>query len=161
MARRPESQLTEEIVRSATDKINALRAQIDPSTLDPSKDERKEQAPARKGFETHFHRLITLAQEKGINIERSPRDMLIKEMENDLKLRQLTNLAGLLYNRILDSYRANHANVWDGFLAYYRILSAMCQVDPEVESALKPIISFMAINSNHDVEDPAKDVDEV
>ena len=117
--------------------------------------ERLEALKPRKGCENFVALMITIAQELGINLN----NYSLAQMEIDQKIREqlptLIHRLQSLSQLASDTLLAASSEYWNGFLSYYRVLSAIAQSNADIAMRLKPITEFMAHNTRKN----SKDID--
>ncbi len=148
MARRPAKTFTSEAHSNVLQQLQDVTNSLDGFTVSLNKNERIELLPARKGFEDYLYRLISIAKEKGLNLEGFPHDEIEQDVKAEAMMRDVVDKAGEIYHSVQDTYRVTRNKVWEAFLAYYKMATALSKLDPAIETRLKPIVNFMSNSTN-------------
>jgi hypothetical protein len=125
-------------------RYEAIVAEIKQFGLVLSIDERRRLLHARKDSDEHVERVIDLAIKHGQSLPGIP----LQGMRNDFRLakamRPVADRATLADQLVSDTTGQAEHEYWQGFLAYYGVLSTLALRLPELAKELEPVTKFMA-----------------
>lgn len=125
-------------------RYDAIVAELKQFGLVLSIEERRRLLHARKDSDEHVDRVIDLAVKHGQSLPGIP----LQGMRNDFRLakalRPLADRATLADQLVSDTTGQAENEYWQGFLAYYGVLSTLASRLPELAKELEPVTKFMA-----------------
>ncbi|HEX2568735.1 MAG TPA: hypothetical protein VH877_04185 [Polyangia bacterium] len=125
-------------------RYEAIVAELKQFGLVLSVDERRRLLHARKDADEHVERVLDLAVKHGQSLPSIP----LQGVRNDYRLakalRPLADRATLADQLVSDTTGQAEHEYWQGFLAYYGVLSTLAQRLPELAKELEPVTKFMA-----------------
>lgn len=136
--------LTAQEVADLLTQAKAITAKLKAHGIALSTDDRKRLLRARRGAGEHIQRVVELATKHGVSLPNVP----LAGIANDVKLEQQLQpieeelRVGLQFAEDTGAQAASEA--WEGFLAYYGVLSSMAQRMPDVAADLASVVEFMS-----------------
>ncbi len=143
-----DNSLTVQEVAELLTQAKAISAKLKAHGIVLTTDERKRLLRARRGANEHIQRVVDLATKHGVSLPNVP----LAGIANDLKLEQQLQPIGEELRVALqlaeDTGAQAASEAWEGFLAYYGVLSSMAQRMPDVAADLASVVEFMAKRSS-------------
>ena len=125
--------------------IKNVEDRVKKYTVVLTKSERGATTKFRRGGELIVGLLASLATEHGIALPKITTAGMTADLLLAQRLRPLANAVESLQQRVDDTVLEAQSECWWAATAFYTALNRMIDVDPKLESALKPIIDFFAI----------------
>lgn len=101
----------------------------------------------RKGLGSMLHLLFEVLEERGLDVPTCPIENLKKLAHMEHQMQSLMNQLDTLHQLARDTYRLARGEVWDGFLNYYGVLTAMATRSQELKNRIRPLVEFMSNNA--------------
>ncbi len=109
--------------------------------------DRNEPLRPRKGSEQIQKKMISMARSMNFALPGYDLDQIERAQALVSQLQDLTARLRATEKILSDTLLVVNGIAWDGFLNYYRVLSAMAQGRAEIDIKLKPFKEFMAVGS--------------
>lgn len=109
-----------------------------------NKEERVRLSNPRVGSEPMMDLVLRLAEQRGLRTNALRPEDVRADLTLAEALLPLFQELTQAYQALWDVLRQARSEAWEGSLAFYGILSALGENDPDVELALAPALSFMS-----------------
>jgi hypothetical protein len=108
-------------------------------------DERKRLLRPRRGAAEHIQRVVELATKHNISLPNVPLSGIANDLQLERQLGPIEEELRVALQSAEDTGAQAASEAWEGFLAYYGVLSSMAQRMPDVAADLQSVIEFMAV----------------
>lgn len=132
-------------VDSFIERVEALSEELQEFTVSLSADQRKRTIKFRRGGEGVVSAVAVLADKHGLSLPATSTAGMASDLTLAQRLAPLAMAVSALQQRIDDTVLEAQGESWWAATAYYTVLSRMASGDPELQTALKPLIDFFAI----------------
>ena len=140
--------LTAQEVAELLAQAKAITAKLKAHGIVLTTDDRKRLLRARRGASEHIQRVVDLATKHNVSLPNVP----LAGIANDLLLAQqlgpIEEELRVALQIAEDTGSQAGSEAWEGFLAYYGVLSSMAQRMPDVAADLSSVVEFMAIKTH-------------
>jgi hypothetical protein len=131
--------------------VMALARKLGPQL---STNERRRVSHPRKDSEPIVTDLTRLAREYNITTRLISPDDADNDTTLQQSIRAITQDAFTAWSALRDVYIQARGESWDAALVFYGALAQAAQTDPQIFTALQPIIAFFATGSRADKQNP-------
>ncbi len=107
-------------------------------------DERKRTLKARRGADAHVQRVVDLANKHGVALPNIPLAGISSDLQLANQVQPVEDELRVSLQVAEDIGRQASSEAWEGFLAYYGVLSSMAQRMPDLAAELATVVDFMA-----------------
>ncbi|HRI72276.1 MAG TPA: hypothetical protein PK156_48915 [Polyangium sp.] len=107
-------------------------------------DDRKRLLHGRRGASEHIQRVVDLATKYGVSLANVPLGGIANDLKLEQQLQPIEEELRVALQIAEDTGAQASSESWEGFLAYYGVLSSMAQRMPDVAADLASVVEFMA-----------------
>jgi len=107
-------------------------------------DERKRSLKARRGADIHVQRVVDLATKHGVSLPNIPLAGISSDLQLANQVQPVEDELRVALQVAEDIGTQSSSEAWEGFLAYYGVLSSMAQRMPDLAAELATVVDFMA-----------------
>ena len=142
-----DKQLTAQDATDLLAQTKAISTKLQAHGIVLTTDDRKRLLRGRRGAAEHIERVVALATKHNVSLPNIPLAGISKDVHLEQQLAPIEEELRVALQTAEDTGLQASSEAWEGFLAYYGVLSAMAQRMPEVAADLQSVVEFMAKRS--------------
>ncbi len=137
--------LTAQEVAELLTQARAITAKLKAHGIVLTTDDRKRLLRARRGANEHIQRVVDLATKHGVSLPNVPLAGIANDLQLEQQLQPIEEELRVALQVAEDAGAQASSESWEGFLAYYGVLSSMAQRMPDVAAGLASVVEFMSV----------------
>ncbi len=134
--------LTAQEVAELLTQARAITAKLKAHGIVLTTDDRKRLLRARRGANEHIQRVVDLATKHGVSLPNVPLAGIANDLQLEQQLQPIEEELRVALQVAEDAGAQASSESWEGFLAYYGVLSSMAQRMPDVAADLASVVEF-------------------
>lgn len=142
-----DNKLTQQEVDALLAQAKTISSKLQGHGIVLTVDDRKRLLRGCRGAAEHIQRVVALAAKHNVSLPNVPLAGITNDLQLEQQLAPIEEELRVALQTAEDTGLQASSEAWEGFLAYYGVLSSMAQRMPDVAADLQSVVEFMAKRS--------------